>query len=55
MLPSLSKRELDIIGDVADEFVKRSSADSAVSEGIRPLSEEELFDPKSRIIRTQFQ
>ena len=44
MLPSLSKRELDIIGDVADEFVKRSSADSAVSEGIRPLSEEELFD-----------
>ena len=44
MLPSLSKRELDIIGDVADEFVKRSSADTAVSEGIRPLSEEELFD-----------
>ena len=44
MLPSLSKRELDIIGDVADKFVKRSSADSTVSEGIGPLSEEELFD-----------
>ena len=43
MLPSLTKRELDIIGDVADEFAKRSSADVAVSEGIRPLSEEELF------------
>ena len=47
----LSKRELDIIGDVADEFSKTRFADVAdaldaadiLDAGIRPLSEEELF------------
>ena len=38
VLQMLSKRELDIIGDVADEFSKRTS-----DAGIRPLSAEELF------------
>lgn len=55
MLPSLSKRELDIIGDVADEFVKRSSADSAVSEGISPFLKKncliELRNLSPRLIR----
>lgn len=45
VLPMLSKRELDIIGDVADEFSKRAS-----DAGIRPLSEEELLSQIDRSI-----
>lgn len=50
MLPSLTKRELDIIGDVVGEFAKRSSVEAAVSEGIKPLSEEELFERIERSV-----
>ena len=39
ILPTLSKKELDIIGDVADEFRKSSYDDI----GIRPLTETELY------------
>ena len=45
VLPMLSKRELDIIGDVADEFSKRAS-----DAGIRPLSEGELLAQIDRSI-----
>ena len=39
ILPALTKKELDIIGDVADEFRKRS----ILEDEIRPLSEKELL------------
>jgi len=40
VLPALTKKELDIIGDVATEFVKNSASDR----DIRPLNEQELWD-----------
>ena len=40
MLPMLTKKELDILGDIADEF----SAKECIAEEIRPLSENELFE-----------
>lgn len=46
VLPMLTKRELDIIGDVADEFAKKdgmAESVNAADSGIRPLSEEELY------------
>ena len=39
VLPALTKKELDIIGDVATEFVKNSASDR----DIRPLNEQELW------------
>ena len=42
-LPMLTKRELDIIGDVVDEFSKNRSADALADAGIKPLSEEEML------------
>lgn len=41
VLPTLTKRELDIIGDVVDEFTKNITTDIDVD--IKPLTEEELF------------
>ena len=39
VLPALTKRELDIIGDVAEEFIEKSSAERE----IKPLNEAELW------------
>ncbi len=39
ILPTLTKRELDIIGDVADEFRKASAGETEIA----PLAESELL------------
>ena len=39
ILPALTKKELDLIGDIADEFRKSS----ALEVGIKPLSEKEML------------